>query len=64
MYLETMEQVLGNVDKVIIDKGVGSNGVVPYLPLQPLSDSGVGPLIAPGSSPPTTTPSTTTGSGQ
>ncbi len=39
MYLETMEQVLGGVDKVIIDKGVGGNGVVPYLPLEPLNDN-------------------------
>lgn len=31
MYLETMEDVYGNVDKVIVDKKVG--GVVPYLPL-------------------------------
>ncbi|HEY5080488.1 MAG TPA: FtsH protease activity modulator HflK [Bauldia sp.] len=67
MYLETMEQVLGNVDKVIIDRGAGStNGVVPYLPLQPLTDNGVGPLISPSPdvTPPTTTTSTTTGSGQ
>lgn len=32
MYLETMEKVLSNVDKVIIDPQAGSN-VVPYLPL-------------------------------
>ncbi|MBR1778195.1 MAG: FtsH protease activity modulator HflK [Alphaproteobacteria bacterium] len=31
MYLETMEDVYGHVDKVIVDKKVG--GVVPYLPL-------------------------------
>jgi membrane protease subunit HflK len=34
MYLETMEQVLGGVDKVIVDeKAAGTSGVVPYLPL-------------------------------
>lgn len=33
IYLETMEEVLGNVEKVIIDKNAGGNGVVPYLPL-------------------------------
>jgi len=32
MYLETMEKVLADIDKVIIDKKAGS-GVVPYLPL-------------------------------
>ena len=31
MYLETMEKVLADIDKVIIDKESGS-GVVPYLP--------------------------------
>ena len=35
MYLETMEKVLASVDKVIIEKSVGS-GVVPYLPLPEL----------------------------
>jgi membrane protease subunit HflK len=32
MYLETMEHVLADSDKVIIDNKVGQ-GVVPYLPL-------------------------------
>lgn len=37
MYLETMEEVLGNVNKIIIDQdGENSNGVVPYLPLNEL----------------------------
>ena len=35
MYLETMEKVLADIDKVIIDKKAG--GVVPYLPLPELS---------------------------
>ena len=35
MYLETMEKVLADVDKVIIDKNA-SAGVVPYLPLPEL----------------------------
>ena len=34
MYLETMEKVLADIDKVIIDKKAG--GVVPYLPLPDL----------------------------
>ncbi|MEM8870847.1 MAG: FtsH protease activity modulator HflK [Pseudomonadota bacterium] len=41
LYLETMERVLGGVDKIIIDEGVGGSGnggqgVVPYLPLNEL----------------------------
>ena len=39
MYLETMEKVLADIDKVIIDKNSGS-GVVPYLPLPALKKSG------------------------
>jgi membrane protease subunit HflK len=39
MYLETMERVLGGTDKVILDTGPGSSGVVPYLPLNELSKS-------------------------
>jgi membrane protease subunit HflK len=36
IYLETMEDVLGNVNKIIIDKN-GGQGVVPYLPLPELN---------------------------
>jgi len=37
LYLETMERVLGSVDLVILDQeDGGSNGVVPYLPLDQL----------------------------
>ena len=35
MYLETMEEVLADISKIIIDKNSGE-GVVPYLPLQEL----------------------------
>ncbi|WP_436637702.1 FtsH protease activity modulator HflK [Microbaculum sp. FT89] len=38
MFLETMERVLGQTDKVIIDGDAGS-GVVPYLPLDQLNRS-------------------------
>ncbi len=38
MYLETMEKVLADIDKVIIDRKAG--GVVPYLPLPELSKKG------------------------
>jgi membrane protease subunit HflK len=37
MYLETMERILGNSDKVIMDTSQGGSGVVPYLPLKELS---------------------------
>ncbi len=36
LYLETMEEVMGRVDKVIIDENTGGQGVVPYLPLNEL----------------------------
>ncbi|TGN61919.1 FtsH protease activity modulator HflK [Paracoccus liaowanqingii] len=42
MYLETMEQVFGDVNKIIIGEGVGGeggSGVVPYLPLDQLRGS-------------------------
>ncbi len=41
LYLETMERVLGEVDKVIIDENAsGGQGVVPYLPLNELRKGG------------------------
>ena len=38
MYLETMETVLGGMNKVILDgvSGTGGQGVLPYLPLDAL----------------------------
>ena len=39
MFLETMETVLGDINKIITDKNSGS-GVVPYLPLPELKKSG------------------------
>lgn len=39
LYLETLERVLGDVDKIILDENSGGNGgqgVVPYLPLNEL----------------------------
>jgi membrane protease subunit HflK len=36
MYLETMEEVLQGMDKVIVDGGDGTSPVVPYLPLPEL----------------------------
>jgi len=43
MYLETMEQVFGDVNKIIIGEGIGGeggSGVVPYLPLDQLRGTG------------------------
>ncbi|MCU0906801.1 MAG: FtsH protease activity modulator HflK [Rhodobacteraceae bacterium] len=42
LYLETMEQVFGGIDKVILDESVtggagGGSGIVPYLPLNELT---------------------------
>lgn len=37
MYLETMQEVLGGTNKIIIDQGKGS-GVVPFLPLNELTN--------------------------
>ncbi len=51
MYLETMERILGNSDKVIMDTGQGGSGVVPYLPLKELSGSQTEPRPSPRSSP-------------
>jgi membrane protease subunit HflK len=41
LYLETMEDILKNTNKVIIDKSAGGgNGVLPYLPLPGLTPKG------------------------
>jgi len=44
LYLETMEEVLGNVDKIILDSNAGGagQGVVPYLPLNELRRNSTG----------------------
>jgi membrane protease subunit HflK len=61
LYLETMEQVLGGANKVIVDK-TASGGVVPYLPLPQLKPATAAPKgsattspIAPDASPTDTT---------
>jgi membrane protease subunit HflK len=55
LYLETMEEILKNSHKVIIDKPLlGQGGIVPYLPLPSLP--GFAPPAA-AASPPATTPS-------
>ncbi|MGC1429167.1 MAG: FtsH protease activity modulator HflK [Albidovulum sp.] len=42
LYLETMEVVMGRVDKIIIDENQGGQGVVPYLPLNELGRKSTG----------------------
>lgn len=39
MYLETLESVLGDTDKVILDNKLSGAGVLPYLPLESLGGS-------------------------
>lgn len=39
MFLETMERVFGNTDKIIINGSAQGSGVVPYLPLNELNRS-------------------------
>ena len=43
LYLETMEEVLGRVNKVILDESGAGQGVVPYLPLNELNRRQVPP---------------------
>jgi membrane protease subunit HflK len=42
LYIETMQKVLGDVDKIILENntGAGGQGVVPYLPLNELRRNG------------------------
>ena len=47
IYLETMERIFGNSEKLVYDSGPGGQGVVPYLPLGELTPrrqpAGTGP---------------------
>ena len=36
LYLETLEEIMGNMNKVLIDTSQGGSGAVPYLPLDQL----------------------------
>ena len=42
IYLETLERVLGGMDKIILDEKSNAGSVVPYLPLGDLQRSGSG----------------------
>lgn len=39
IYLETMEEIYGNIDKVLIDKNTQNGGVLPYFPLNDIKKS-------------------------
>ncbi len=47
IYLETMGNILGQMDKVLIDPAAGSSGAVPYLPLDQLIKKRPGGAAAP-----------------
>jgi modulator of FtsH protease HflK len=52
LYLETMEEVLKNSNKVILDKSAqGGNGVLPFLPLPTLGMGGKAVALPPGNPP-------------
>ena len=42
IYIETVEEIFSNVEKIIIDEPAGGSGVVPYLPLRELNKSSGG----------------------
>lgn len=50
IYIETLEEILPNVEKVIID-GKGGERVLPYLPLDRLSRSSSTPVVKPAPQP-------------
>ena len=57
LYLETMEEVLKNSNKVILDKSAqGGNGVLPFLPLPTLGSGGKAAALPAASAPGGTAP--------
>jgi modulator of FtsH protease HflK len=46
IYLETMEQILSQTNKVVIEDGAGGQGVVPYLPLPAIQNPSRAPAPA------------------
>ena len=50
LFLETMEEVLGGSEKVLLEQGEGGQGVIPYLPLPELRP---GAVTAPATTPTT-----------
>ena len=43
LYIETMEQVMGKAQKIIVDRSAGNSGVIPYMPLNELKPAAGGP---------------------
>ena len=68
LYIETMEEILKNSNKVIIDRSAeGGSGVLPYLPLPSLpafNTPASNPPAAGGAPATSGTPSTSSSSGQ
>lgn len=50
LFLETMEEVLGGSEKVLIEGGAAGSGVVPYLPLPELRSNAAGNTSSDGAS--------------
>lgn len=50
IYIETMENIMSNAQKIIVDDAAGATGVVPYLPLNELKPS-AGDTAAPPQNP-------------
>jgi membrane protease subunit HflK len=46
IYIETMEAILKNTNKVILDKSAQGSGVLPYLPLPALTATGAAPATS------------------
>jgi len=62
LYLETMEDVYGRINKVMVDGDQGGKSVLPYLPLSELKP-GTAPAKPAASTSPATTSSTTSATG-
>ncbi|HUH83259.1 MAG TPA: FtsH protease activity modulator HflK, partial [Stellaceae bacterium] len=48
LYIETMETILKNANKIILDKGAAGSGVLPYLPLPALQSLPAAPSATTG----------------
>jgi membrane protease subunit HflK len=63
LYLETLEQIMGNMNKVLIDTEPGGTGTVPYLPLDQLMRQQPSPTPPPATPVPSASTGTTTTTG-
>jgi membrane protease subunit HflK len=62
LYIETMESILKNTNKVLIDHTASGSGVLPYLPLPALSPTPAAPAgSAPATSATNSAPAPSTG---